>query len=551
MKIKYHFSCSNPVSQFIQIEVKLSDVDLNTIELQLPTWRAGRYQLADYAQNVRFFSITDQFEKPVRFEKKGKSSWTFNSRLGEDYYIRYEYFAAKMDAGSCWVDPNQFYINFVNCCMEVMGTRDLGYEVTFQLPTTFSIATTLPLSETAENSYYASSFQELADSTFLAAENLTHWEYQVGITRFHCWFNGEIHFSKSEFLARFEQFTGKIISDFGEFPEPHYHFIFQLLPYQHYHGVEHQKGTVITFGPAKNLADPIEMEELLGVSCHELYHAWNVCRIRPTELLPYDFSKETFTKSGWILEGVTTYMGDLYLLKSGVYSFETYLKHLTKIINRDAQNLGWQNYSILESSWDLWLDGYQAGIPDRKVNIYTHGALICLCLDIMLLEGRGKSLTDVMKAVWEKFGKTNKGYSQMIFWKQVLSNSLNDQKMNLFYSDFISGKKDLIEKVRELIPLIGLELTSAPSLDPLTSKVGILLANGVASKIHSFSPAYSEVMIGDEIKYVSTEKSITVYGKRINGLSYVKEYVLGDQNFFPTYSLKITNNNPLQKKWMK
>lgn len=125
--------------------------------------------------------------------------------------------------------------------------------------------------------------------------------------------------TKNFFLDQFNAFSSKLIHDFGEFPEPEYHFIFQLLPYPHYHGVEHRRGTVITFGPAVNLADPAQMEELLGVSCHELYHAWNVCRIRPKELLPYDFSKEAYTKAGLLLEGVTTYMGDLYLLKSGVY----------------------------------------------------------------------------------------------------------------------------------------------------------------------------------------------------------------------------------------
>lgn len=549
MKANYHFSCANPASQYIQVVLKLSDIDRNNLVLQLPSWRPGRYQLADYAQNIRFFKIVDQTNSPIAFEKESKNRWVFSSNLCAEYFISYEYYAAKMDAGSCWVDVDQFYLNFVNCCMEVISAADLPYELSFDLPPDFSIATTL--TPTRGNTYLASDFQELADSSLLAAHKITHWHYQAGETNFHCWFNGEIHFEKEQFLSSFEKFTKRQIEDFGEFPEAQYHFIFQLLPFSHYHGVEHKKGTLITFGPDESLSDPSQMEELLGVSSHELYHAWNVCRIRPAELLPYDFSKETYTKAGWILEGVTTYMGDLYLLKSGVYSFETYLKHLEKTINREAQNFGWKNYSILESSMDLWLDGYQSGIPDRKVNIYSHGALICLCLDIMLLKSRGNSLAQAMKDAWLRFGKRNLGYSQLIFWKTLLGKTLHEEEMNLFYQDFIAGRKDILAKVKELLPLIGLELISDPTSDPLAIKAGILTSQGKITKIHPDSLAYTMLMVGDEIFASASEKSVAIEAKRLNQKLISTSIQFSGQEFFSTYSLKINPNSELQVQWMK
>ncbi len=549
MKINYHFSCANPASQYIQVALKLSDIDRNNLVLQLPSWRPGRYQLADYAQNIRFFKIIDQTNSPISFEKESKNRWVFSTLLGAEYFISYEYYAAKMDAGSCWVDEDQVYLNFVNCCMEVIGAPDLPYELSFDIPPDFLIATTL--TPNGENNYLSSNFQELADSSLLAAQCLTHWQYNAGETNFHCWFNGEIHFEKEPFLSFFKKFTKSQIEDFGEFPESEYHFIFQLLSYPHYHGVEHRKGTVITFGPAESLSVPSQMEELLGVSSHELYHAWNVCRIRPTELLPYDFSKEIYTKAGWILEGITTYMGDLYLLKSGVYSLETYLKHLEKIINREAQNYGWKNYNILESSMDLWLDGYQTGIPDRKVNIYSHGALICLCLDIMLMNSSGNTLAQVMKAAWLIFGKRNLGYSQLSFWKTLLGKTLNDPEMNLFYTDYIAGRNDILTKVKELLPLLGLELVSNPTDDALASKAGILSSQGKITKIHPHSPAYQTLMIGDEILVSTSEKSVTVKAQRSNGKLISTSIQISDQEFFPSYTLKINAESGLQAQWMK
>jgi len=546
MKIHYHFSCENPTSQFIQITLRLTHIDRSRIVLQLPSWRPGRYQLTDFAQNIRYFSIKDHTNSPVAFEKETKNRWIFTTEKEVEYFISYEYYAAKMDAGSCWVDENQVYLNFVNCCMELLNSSELPYELSFDLPSDFAIATTLSKSG---NYYQAFNFQELADSSLLAAQNLTHWQYQAGETNFNCWINGEIHFSKAEFLTHFEKFSQKQIEDFGDFPEPEYHFIFQLLAYPHYHGVEHKKGTIITFGPAQSLSEPSKMEELLGVCSHELYHAWNVCRIRPTELLPYDFSKEVYTKAGWILEGVTTYMGDLYLLKSGVYSLEIYLRHLDKIINRESQNFGWENYNILESSHDLWLDGYQTGIPDRKVNIYSHGALICLCLDIMLMSSSGYSLTQVMKAAWVKFGKRNFGYSQLTFWKIVLEKTLNETEMNQFYLDYILGKKNLLVKVKELISLIGLELVEDASSNPLAAKVGILVANGKISKIHPDSSAYTILMIGDEITFSQCEKSVNVTVNRQNSKTLTSNFEIDIKNYFPTYFLRIMKDYPLQERW--
>ncbi len=549
MKLKYHFSCTNPASQFIQIDLQISCAADQEITLQLPSWRPGRYQIADYAQNIRHFKITDFSQQSVNFEKTSKNTWCFSGQKDQSYSVSYQYYAAKMDAGSCWVDDSQMYLNFVNCCMEILGFPELRFTLTFDLPTGFSIATTLPTN--SDNEFEAANFQELADSSFLASINLTHWEYTLNEVKFNCWFNGEIHFSKEQFLSNFSNFTRRQIEDFGEFPESEYHFIFQLLPYPHYHGVEHKKGTVITFGTAESLTEPIHMEELLGVSSHELYHAWNVCRIRPVEFSPYDFSRETYTKAGWIMEGITTYMGDLYLLKSKVYSLETYLKHLEKIINRENLNLGWRNYNILESSMDLWLDGYQAGIPDRKVNIYSHGALICLCLDLMLLKADNTSMCGVMKQAWEKFGVPNRGFSLTTFWDLVLKEGSNKEELDEFYSDFISGNKNLLVKVTELLPEIGLELIQEQNSEILAAKAGILTSDGKIVKIHPESPVYQSLMIGDELNVEILPNQLAIEAKRQNGRSIQLDLEIGEKDYFPELKLKIISSTPLRKLWMQ
>lgn len=545
--ISYTIQCTNPVSQFVEINLKLP-VSLPTkVSLQLPAWRAGRYQLANYAQFIRKFTVFNTKGAKLAYWKKNKDCWVFEAESEGTYEVRYEFFAGKMDAGSSWVDDQQLYLNLVNCCFEIFGIRSAPYEIRTKLP--FFQKTVSTLSLTGPNRYEAKDFQELADSTILAAKKLTHWKYQVGNTTFNCWIHGEIAFNKSQFLESLKKVTEFLIRDFGEFPEKEYHFIYQLLQYKHYHGVEHKKGTVITFGPAESLKDETQMAELIGVSSHELYHAWNVCRIRPKELLPYDFSRENYTESGWVLEGITTYMGDLYLLKSGFFDLKNYLKKLEKIINKVSENFGWKNQSILDSSFDLWLDGYQAGIPDRKVNIYANGSLIALALDLLLLKN-GSSLTEVMKVAWTRFGLPGKGYSNLSFWKLLLQKG-DSKELNLFYTHFISGKENILEFLEEHFHLLGISLEKSPNHNPLIKEVGILVEKNKVRKIHPDSPAYSKVMIDDEIQSVTSNESVQVEIQRINGSRHSFQFPIQDSNYFPHFHLKIRKKTAQREKWMK
>lgn len=549
--IQYQISCKNPASQYLQLTLTLILRDTEPIILQLPAWRAGRYQLANYAQNIRGFRVHDENREPIPFEKTTKDRWVISPQTPGNLSISYEYWAGKMDAGSAWADEEQVYINLVNCCMEPMGKSEEEIRVILDLPDfPEKISTLLPGKDTF---WTAKNFQMLADSTVLAAKNLTHWEYSAGATQFHIWIHGEVLFDEALFLDRFKSFSEKLIQDFGEFPEPDYHFIFQLLNYPHYHGVEHRRGTVITFGPAESLRDSGQMEELLGISCHELYHAWNVCRIRPSELLPYDFSKETYTKAGLILEGVTTYMGDLYLLKSGVYDLETYLRHFEKIILRESANFGWKNYTIFESSFDLWLDGYVPGIPDRKVNIYTRGALIAICLDILLLKN-GSSLAAIMKKMWTNFGKPLIGYDFKDF-EGIIVNSFADQKeIKFFFATYVYGYEDIFPAFGALLSDLGITLVEEYTENWLLHQAGIRTnPEGVILQIHPDSQAYNRLMYNDRIlawplEKDSEEGEVPLHIDR-NGRRIVLALPKQNDSYFPLRRLFLNKSNPLTEKW--
>ncbi|NVK50956.1 MAG: M61 family peptidase [Cyclobacteriaceae bacterium] len=540
---QYQISCKNPASQYLQIQVKIPVSFPGKVKLQLPIWRAGRYFPSNYAQFVRNFSVHFEGEEFIPFYKGNKSLWVIEVEKSGNYEVQYEFFAGTMDAGSSWVDDQQVYINLVNCCMEISGTRPYSYDFKFKLPYPIQVCT---LPEKREQTYFANNFQEVADSTILASKEITHWKFKIGDYRFHCWLQGEIHFEKEDFLNSLKKVATSQLKDFGVFPEPEYHFIFQLLPYQHYHGVEHRRGTVITYGPAEKLKHNKHLMELLGVSSHELYHAWNVCRIRPKELLPYDFSTENYTTFGWILEGITSYMGDLFLLKSGVISIKEYSKKLQNTIQRVSEDFGWRNSNILESSFDTWVDGYHVSAPDRKQNIYANGALIALGIDLMLL-ANGSSLTEVMQKAWVRYGKNNRGYHDFSFWN-LISQELTNQEENDFYSTYIAGNQSIIPYLKDKLPTLGLHLEEKTDGDFLRNSLGLIVKDSKIKKIHPDSFAYQVLMLGDEIKSTNPDGSLEIY--RLNGSVNHVKIENSKMEFFPTYHIQVSKDTPLREAWL-
>jgi len=523
----YYISRNSITSQYIRVRLTLACVQNETIHLQLPAWRPGRYELANYAQNLKGFKVKFQ-EEDFLWRKSSKDLWEFQTKSQGIYEVHYEYYCNKMDAGACWSDDRQLYLNFSNFIFEIQERKNEQIQLRLELEENFLVATSLP--KVSEHFWGAENFQHLMDSPLLASLDLKHDSYKVGSSTFHMWFNGEIHFNLTDVKSIFQSFTKKQIEAFGDFPSRDYHFIIQLLPFKHYHGVEHRDSTVITFGPAESLKDKTQMDELVGVSSHELYHYWNVCRIRPKGILPYDLSKEVYLEEGLVMEGVTTYMGDHYLLKSGYFNLEEYLLILQKQIQKEFDSFGWQNQSIVQSSFDLWLDGYKAGIPEKKVSIYNRGALISLCLD-QILTSSESTLEKVMKDMWIKFGKAEIGYCLKDFEELVILHSKDKVLMKSFFQNFVYGEIEILENFEnnDLLHLFGIRKEES----------------GIIIQLHPDSEAYTILMKNDRIlEFGDNNTTANQVNLKIDRLGKILNIPLikSQKMFFPKFTLMAKKN---------
>jgi len=202
-------------------------------------------------------------------------------------------------------------------------------------------------------------------------------------------------------------------------------------------------------------------EDLLGVSCHELFHAWNVKTIRPVEMFPYDYTKENYSKLGYVCEGVTTYYGDYLLLRSSVFNEEQYWETLNARLQTHYDNFGRHQLSVADSSFDTWLDGYVPGIPNRKSNIYVEGNILAFITDIFIRENskNARSLDDVMRSLNDDFALKNKGYSD-IDYKGIVEHHANASYDDIF-NNYINGTKEYEPLIKKTLQYIGCELVKS------------------------------------------------------------------------------------------
>lgn len=563
----YTLSYQHPQQQYLDISLKIDGLaGEDFVTLQLPAWRPGRYELGNFAKNIQRFSVSDEKGKALRFEKVSKDGWIVQCKNAKSITVDYNYFAAELTAGSTWLDEKMLYVNPVNCFIYRPDHMEQPATVQLKVPRNYEVATGMKLAK--RHTLQATDVQELMDCPFIASAGLQHDSYKVGKVTFHLWFAGECKPDWKRLKKDFSDFTKAQIEAFGDFPVKEYHFLNIARPDRVYHGVEHCNSTVIALGPGYDIFNPNgRYADLLAVSSHELYHTWNIKAIRPQEMLPYDFSKENYSRLGYVAEGVTTYMGDLMLVRSGGFSQEQFLKELSNFAQKHFDNFGRENLSVAESSFDTWLDGYSKGVPNRKVSIYNEGALNAIMCDLLIRKhSKNKhSLDSVMRSLYEDYAQQGIGYTEEIY--RSLIEKYAGQSFKKHFDDFINGTAPIERTLKQCLKIAGLELVNAPAAAYREHALGLKAEWGqmryLVTDIHPGSPAEKAGLVaGDELLYINNfrmdqnlnqwleyfDEKVTLHYKRNGELRHTEIWPDG-KTWYKQFSVrKVKKATAAQKK---
>jgi predicted metalloprotease with PDZ domain len=520
--IYYEISREHPLSSYIQVKTTFSVPESGqTVLLQLPAWRPGRYELQNFAQKIQKLQIADQDNRAIPFRKITKDRWQIEPTRAGELTINYNFYARQLDAGGSWSDEDQLYVNPINCLMAVVGREQEPCELKLQIPENWQVACGLPARETTVLT--AQDYEQLVDSPLIASPVLKFASYEVNGIAFNIWIQGECQPEWARIIQDFSAFTKEQINLFGDFPVADYHFLNQIVPYKHYHGVEHSNSTVIALGPAELLMTKALYKDFVGVSSHELFHTWNIKKIRPAEMQPYDYSQENYFRTGFVAEGLTTYYGDYLLARAGVYNAEEYFEELNGVLGKHFVDNGHENYSLADSSFDLWLDGYKPGVPDRKVSIYHKGALAALILDLEIRRHTNniRSLDTVMQRLWDEFGKPGLGYTETDY--QRLVSEASQTSFESYFNGIIYGTDPLQPHLDKALQYVGCTLTTESNLVLTEGIWGFktsLTENIVrVSSIAAGSPAAAALSLDDELLALNGRKIEGNMAALLEGLS--------------------------------
>ena len=452
--INYTISYNNPHRHYVDFELTAPTNGQKSMQFQLSAWRPGRYELADFAQNIQKWAAFDEHSNPIPFKKITKDLWEVTTEGAMEVTLVYNFYANQMDAGACYLDEHQLYLNPVHCIFYIVDRMEEQYILNFDLPKEYKIASSM---EQKGNALSVKGYDALAESPIICSATLQHDTYKVNEVTFHMWFQGTCTPDWEKLKKDFSAFSKSQINHFGGFPTNEYHFFFQITPYRSYHGVEHTNNTVVLLGPGNEIMDK-RYEDLLGVSSHELYHTWNIKAIRPVEMYPYNYTKENYFRTGFVAEGVTTYMGDMMLYNSGVFNWNEFIKTQNQNLERHLTNYGRFNLSVVDSGFDNWLDGYKLGAPDRKTSIYPDAALCMLMTDLEIIrntEGK-ESLHSVMKELYNDFALKGKGYSEDDF--RNICVKFGGLKVAEIFENHIYGTENYIPTLKTALGIVGMEL---------------------------------------------------------------------------------------------
>ncbi|MCP9770336.1 M61 family peptidase [Lacihabitans sp. LS3-19] len=466
--IQYFFSFY-PEKQIIDIEIRLASSNESRRKLHLPMWRPGRYQLQNFAKNVLNFSAKDDENNAISWRKTEKNVWSIYETTNKNLIIKYQYYANELNAGTSFLQKSYAYINPVNLCLYELEHINQSFEVFIKKTNDHVIFASGLKTESIGNNFKIKpkNYHHFFDSPIIISNNIFHKEFEVLKTKFHVWIQGNYQIDSDRFIQDLEKIAETQIQIFGEFPEKDFHFMLIVPENSYYHGVEHANSTMMVLGE-NGVLPQTYYNDLLGLASHELFHAWNIAKIRPKELLPYNYDKENYFETCFVAEGFTTYYGDKVLLSSGVLSYDQYLHELETTLRRHFEESDNASQSLLESSFDLWVDGYEKGTPNKKVSVYSKGAVVSLILDIKIRKKfrEAKSLNEVMLALWNKFGDQRIGYS----YQDIIDicESVYEAPLKDYFSQCIESNSSLFDYTNEHLEFLNLKMIKTGNICSLT-----------------------------------------------------------------------------------
>lgn len=412
-RIRFEVSFTEPQAHYVDIRMEIEGIRKPTIDVKMPVWTPGSYLVREYARHVEGFGVCGPDGGVLPFEKVNKNTWRITAGKADKLVVQYRVYGFEISVRTNFIDDSHAFLSPAATFMYVDGLLKIPADVTvIPHPAWSTVSTGLEPVPGRPHTFRAADFDILFD-TPIEVGNQDVFTFEAAGVLHEIAMVGGGNYDKERLKRDCATIVEEATRIFGSNPNKRYVFI--VHNYQSGGGgLEHLNSTVL--GASRyGYANERSYVGFLGLVAHEYFHLWNVKRLRPRELGPFDYDTENYTKLLWIMEGFTAYFDNLILRRCGFLSESGYLQALINDISTVENRAGKDVQSAAMASFDAWIKYYR---PDENsantsVSYYNKGALLGMLLDVKILTATGgqKRLDDVLRAAYEQFYlKENRGF---------------------------------------------------------------------------------------------------------------------------------------------
>ena len=513
LSLQYHLRLERPTTHIMNLEIDAGNVSGPFLDFVLPAWAPGRYAIYNFAKNIEQFEAAGAQGQPLPWMNVDKQTWRVDTR-GAGGKVRVTYGAYENDLTGSFsqLDATHANINGASVYMYVAGHKrdpiDLAVETPVDWTKDVKVIDGFTLSP-ADHDFHVLNYDRLVDTPMEISPDCQVATFQDHGKTFrvavHA-YNGP-GADVSQPMAKLVDGIKKLVNaEMGMMPTPDfdaYTFIFHFSPYIDLgDGMEHLNSTEIMI---RNDLSDSGVTDAIQTAAHEFFHLWNVKRLRPEGLGPFDYTKEVYTPSLWFAEGVTSYFGYWNLLRSGIWGRSEFLKQLADEVGHFQGEPGKGLMSAESSSFHAWFydrapQMQETNFANATISYYNKGALLGMLLDLEIRSrtGGAKSLADVMHYLYHEcyeappatYYGPGRGYSEDDLLKAL--NVVSGSDFSTFFRDYVRGTQDL--PYDDVLKLAGLKLVrtreqgSPPSLGvraqstDLGQKIASVIPGGAADR---------------------------------------------------------------------
>ena len=434
----------NPTTHFLHISLQVNSGAAASIDVAMPAWSPGAYGIRNEWRNVQEFSASDETGAALKFEKTDKQTWRVYTASGRRITARYKLYYRSYNDELCYITgPSVF--------MYVVGKRpyplDGPISLKLDAPSDWRIQTGMEQGN-GPNTFVAENYDTFIDASIVLGKSWEQTEFDCKGVPHHIVFIGKGNYDKQKITDDTKAAVTYFAEMMGGLPYKKYVFFLRARPGQGSGGLEHLNSTDISFSAYNTHQPETNYKRFMFVVAHEFFHLWNVKRIRPAILGPFDYTHEQNTRNLYVSEGMTSYWAAIGLKRSRVWTLKDFYDDLTREITTLQSSPGRKIMSVELSSWDTWNRGDNG--TNNHIDYYNKGQLIGTLLDLEIRHRTAdqRSLTDVFLYLMKNHGLPRPGFEEKRGFRDTVElitreAAPSNADFGDFFAKYVSGTEEI------------------------------------------------------------------------------------------------------------